>query len=77
LHDAFASEVAAFAARVAAMPPLQLAIIKRQLNDGLNRSFAEAIEFETVAQSLVASSRDAAEAMIAFVEKRDPWFTGE
>jgi len=26
------------------IPPLQLAVIKRQLNDGLNRSMAEAIE---------------------------------
>ena len=38
---------------------------------------AEAIESEGVAQALMFSSRDTAEAMIAFVEKREPRFTGE
>jgi 2-(1,2-epoxy-1,2-dihydrophenyl)acetyl-CoA isomerase len=38
---------------------------------------AEALEFESIAQSLAFSSRDTREAMLAFVEKRDPKFTGE
>jgi len=38
---------------------------------------AEALEFENVAQSLMPSSRDTVEAMLAFVEKREPRFTGE
>ena len=59
------------------MPPLQLAIVKRQLNDSLGRSMAEALEFENVAQSLMFTSRDTAEAMLAFIEKREPKFTGE
>ena len=45
-HDRLAVEVAALAARLAAMPPLQLAVIKRQLNDGLSHTMAEAIESE-------------------------------
>ncbi len=52
-------------------------MIKRQLNDVLNRSMAEAIEFEDVAQALMFSSRDTAEAVLAFIEKREPRFTGE
>jgi 2-(1,2-epoxy-1,2-dihydrophenyl)acetyl-CoA isomerase len=76
-HDQLAKEAGALAARLAAMPPLQLAMIKRQLNDGLNRTMAEAIEFEDVTQSLMFTSRDTAEAMIAFLQKRDPKFTGE
>ena len=59
------------------MPPLQLAVIKRQLNDGFSHTMAEAIEFEDVAQSLMFSSRDTAEAMLAFMQKREPRFTGE
>jgi enoyl-CoA hydratase/carnithine racemase len=59
------------------MPPLQLAVIKRQLNDSLHHSMAEAIESENVAQALMFSSRDTAEAMIAFMQKRTPNFTGE
>ncbi len=76
-HDQLAATVDELAHRLAAMPPLQLAMIKRQLNDGLNRTMAEAVEFEDYAQALMASSRDTAEAMIAFMEKRAPRFTGE
>jgi enoyl-CoA hydratase/carnithine racemase len=76
-YERFAAEVASLAHRVAAMPPLQLAVIKRQLNDGLSRSMSEAIEFEDVAQALMFTSGDTAEAMIAFVQKREPRFTGE
>jgi enoyl-CoA hydratase/carnithine racemase len=76
-HDQLSGDVAALAARLAAMPPLQLGVIKRQLNDGLNRSMAEAVEFEDLAQSLMFSSRDTAEAMLAFIQKRDPRFTGD
>ena len=76
-HDELAAAVSALAARLAAMPPLQLAVIKRQLNDGLGHTMAEAIEFEDVAQALMFSSRDTAEAMLAFVDKREPHFTGD
>jgi 2-(1,2-epoxy-1,2-dihydrophenyl)acetyl-CoA isomerase len=38
---------------------------------------AEAVESEGLAQALMFSSRDTAEAMIAFVEKREPRFSGE
>jgi 2-(1,2-epoxy-1,2-dihydrophenyl)acetyl-CoA isomerase len=76
-HEQLGKEVAAVAARLAAMPPMQLAVIKRQLNDGLTRSMAEAVEFEDVAQALMFSSRDTMEAMLAFMEKREPRFTGE
>jgi enoyl-CoA hydratase/carnithine racemase len=76
-HDRLAGEVAALAARLAAMPPLQLAVIKRQLNDGLSHTMAEAIESEGIAQALMFSSHDTAEALIAFVDKREPRFTGE
>ena len=71
-HAELAKEVDELATRIAAMPPLQLAMIKRQLNDGLNRTMAEAIEYEGVVQALMATSHDTAEAMIAFLQKRDP-----
>jgi enoyl-CoA hydratase/carnithine racemase len=76
-HDRLGAEVGALAARLAGMPPLQLAVIKRQLNDSMSHTMAEALEFEDVAQALMFSSRDTAEAMIAFAEKREPRFTGE
>ena len=70
-------EVAALAQRIAAQPPVQISITKKLLNQSLSVSMAEALEFEDVAQSLAFSSRDTREAMMAFVEKRTPEFTGE
>jgi 2-(1,2-epoxy-1,2-dihydrophenyl)acetyl-CoA isomerase len=69
--------VSDLAARVAAQPPIQISITKKLLNQSFSVSMAEAVEFEDVAQSLAFSSRDTAEAMLAFLEKRDPRFTGE
>jgi enoyl-CoA hydratase/carnithine racemase len=71
------TEVATIARRIAKQPPVQISIIKKMLNQSLSVSMAEAVEFEDVAQSLAFSSRDTAEAMLAFVEKREPNFTGE
>jgi len=63
--------------RIAAQPPIQISITKKQLNQSFSVTMAEALEFEDVAQSLAFSSRDTAEAMLAFVQKRDPKFVGE
>jgi len=71
------AEVAALAERIAKQPPVQISITKKLLNQSLSVSMAEAVEFEDVAQSLAFSSRDTAEAMLAFVQKREPNFTGE
>jgi 2-(1,2-epoxy-1,2-dihydrophenyl)acetyl-CoA isomerase len=68
---------AELAQRIAAGPPVQLSITKKLLNQSFSVSMAEALEFEDVAQSLAGSSKDTAEAMLAFVQKRDPEFTGE
>ena len=76
-HDQLSKEVGELAGRLAAMPPIQLAIIKRQLNDSFSHTMAEAVEQEAQAQALVAGSRDTAEAMLAFLQKRTPNFTGE
>jgi enoyl-CoA hydratase/carnithine racemase len=64
------------AQRIAAMPPVQLSVSKRLLNQSLSVSMAEALEFEDVAQVMNFQSADTAEAIAAFVEKRPPTFTG-
>lgn len=69
--------VGELAQRIAAQPPVQISITKKLLNQSLSVSMAEALENEDVAQSLAFSSRDTAEAMAAFLQKRDPKFTGE
>ena len=63
--------------RLAALPPMQLSLSKRLLNQSFSVSMAEALEFEDTAQTMNFSSNDTAEAMAAFLQKREPNFTGE
>ena len=69
--------VAELAQRIAAQPPIQLSITKKLLNQSFSVTMAEAVEFEDVAQTLAFQSQDTAEAMAAFLEKREPKFTGD
>jgi enoyl-CoA hydratase/carnithine racemase len=69
--------VGEYATRLAALPPIQLALSKRLLNQSFSVSMAEALEFEDTAQAMNFASKDTAEAMLAFLQKREPTFTGE
>lgn len=69
--------VGALARRLAAQPPAQLSVVKRQLNHSFSMTMAELLEWECVAQAGLAMSADTREAMRAFLERRDPRFTGE
>jgi len=71
--DAF---VADWAARLAAGPPLALSMTKKLLNDSLAMSLDQALEAEGMAQTVNFGTADTAEAMAAFMEKRDPKFSG-
>jgi enoyl-CoA hydratase/carnithine racemase len=64
------------AARLAAGPPLALSSTKRLLNQSAQVTLSQALEAEAQAQSVNFSTRDTAEAMRAFVEKRRPSFEG-
>lgn len=75
-HAELAGTAAAWAARLAALPPIQLSISKRLLNQAMSVSMADALEFEDVAQAMNFASADTAEAMLAFMQKREPRFTG-
>ena len=68
--------VASLAARLAAGPPLALSTTKRLLNQSAQVTLAQALEAEAQAQAVNLASRDTAEAMAAFVERRDPHFEG-
>ena len=63
--------------RLAALPPMQVSLSKRLLNQSFSVSMAEALEFEDTAQTMNFSSKDTAEAMAAFLQKREPKFAGE
>lgn len=65
-----------WAGRLAAGPPLALQMSKRMLNSGVQMSLSEMLHWEAMAQSVTATTKDAGEAMKAFVEKRPAEFKG-
>ena len=68
--------VQGWAMRLATGPPLALQMTKRMVNSGLQMSLSEMLHWEAMAQTVNGSTRDGAEAMKAFVEKRPPEFKG-
>jgi enoyl-CoA hydratase/carnithine racemase len=75
-HDRLLDETRELAARLARLPPLALALSKRLLDQAPSMSMAQAVESENAAQALVSTSRDTAEAVLAFLEGREPNYTG-
>lgn len=62
--------------RLAAMPPRTVTLIKRNLNHAAESTLADALASEESAQALCFTSEDTKEAVFAFLEKREPNFTG-
>ena len=71
--DAF---VADWADRLAAGPPLALSMTKRLLTNSFAVSMDEALEAEGLSQTVNIKTDDTAEAIRAFLEKREPKFKG-
>jgi 2-(1,2-epoxy-1,2-dihydrophenyl)acetyl-CoA isomerase len=71
--DAFVDD---WAAKLAVGPPLALAMTKRMLNNSAHVTLEEALDDEGAAQTVNFSTKDTAEAMAAFLEKRAPRFMG-
>jgi len=65
-----------WATRLAAGPPLAMEHIKRLLNRSFETGFDAQLDTEGVAQSVMFTTKDMAEAMGAFFEKRTPDFEG-
>jgi enoyl-CoA hydratase/carnithine racemase len=71
--DAFVGD---WADRLAAGPPLTLAMTKRLLTNSFGVSMDEALEAEGLAQTVNLGTDDTTEAIRAFLEKREPHFKG-
>jgi 2-(1,2-epoxy-1,2-dihydrophenyl)acetyl-CoA isomerase len=65
-----------WAAKLAAGPPLALSMTKTLLHASSMASMEQAVEDEARSQALNFSTKDTAEAMAAFAEKREPVFIG-
>jgi 2-(1,2-epoxy-1,2-dihydrophenyl)acetyl-CoA isomerase len=63
-------------ATIAGGPPIALAATKRELDQAANGSLAEALELEALAQSVNVGTEDLREALLAYMERRPPVFTG-
>lgn len=64
------------AGRLAAMPPRTASMIKENLNRATDGGLTDALDQESLTQALCFASDDTKEAVSAWVEKRDPRFTG-
>jgi 2-(1,2-epoxy-1,2-dihydrophenyl)acetyl-CoA isomerase len=73
---AFAGEVDALVARLAAGPTRAYAGAKRQLNAWVQRGLEDQLELEATIQREMASSDDFVEGVSAFVQKRQATFGG-
>jgi len=75
-RDALAPGVRAFARELTAKPTRAIGLLKRCVYGGWGRPLAEGLELERQAVFDVIATRDAAEGLDAFLQKRPPRFTG-
>jgi len=75
--DQLGPESSAVAARLAAGAPRAIALTKRALNAAWDHDLEAALEYEAHLQDLAGRTRDHAEGMAAFMDKRPPRFSGE
>lgn len=76
-NEAFASEVLAFAGKLAKQAPIAIRLAKTLLNRSGDTPIDVALEMEALAFGLATSSEDLYEGLQAFMEKREPKFKGE
>ncbi len=74
--DIISAKEAAEMGLVNRVPPIALGMTKRLLSSSFSMTMDEALEAEGMAQSVNSGTEDTAEAIRAFLEKRDPKFKG-
>jgi 2-(1,2-epoxy-1,2-dihydrophenyl)acetyl-CoA isomerase len=74
--DQIDDAVAAVIERIVQGPPVALSMTKRMLDHASTASLVQALETEAIAQNVNLNTKDMAEAMLAYAEKRPPEFHG-
>lgn len=74
--DEVEPQAVALAARIAAMPPLAVRLIREVVNAGADCPLDEALKLEHKSLQLLCASDDKREGIRAFLEKRPPVYTG-
>ena len=70
-------EATAFAAALAKRPPLAVAAVLDGMSVGMDKGFDEGLRLDQEWSTKLAASKDAVEGITAFLQKREPVFTGE
>jgi 2-(1,2-epoxy-1,2-dihydrophenyl)acetyl-CoA isomerase len=75
-HESLAAETAQLAARLAAAPPLPMALMKQAFYERIHTELERVMDHELAAQMKCFASEDFSEGLRAFTEKRAPKFKG-
>jgi 2-(1,2-epoxy-1,2-dihydrophenyl)acetyl-CoA isomerase len=76
-HDALMSECMALATRIASGPPMTIAATKAAIYKGAAEvDLTRQLDLELYLQAIMVRTEDFKEAITAYMEKREPEFTG-
>lgn len=75
--DQLAESTRQWATALAKGPTRALGLIKRAIYSGMGRGLEEQLEYEAMVQGIAGETKDYAEGVKAFIEKRPPEFKGE
>lgn len=76
-HDELMENAMGLARQIASHPPLSLRLTKQLLRESTHQSLSSSLELAAAYQALAHHTKDHDEAVLAFLEKREPTYRGE